>query len=77
MQSFGETVRLEIPVRDREKLRKVPDMLRGYAAEIDFYMQRPDIPYESAMFHLAMKARELCARIRAIKGRGRPPAGES
>lgn len=65
---IGETCRLEIPFRDKDRLRQTATLLRGYADLIDFYAGRDDLPERTILFALREEARILNRRI---KQRGR------
>lgn len=73
---IGDTCRLEIPFRDKIRLRQTADLLRGYADTIDFYTRREDLPERTILFALRDEARILNRKIRETRGRGRPRKGE-
>ena len=73
---IGQTCRLEIPFRDVHRMKQAADLLRGFAAELEFYAQRDDLPARTILFHLATQARALNKKLRDTRGAGRPRRGE-
>ena len=69
---IGETVRLEIPFRDVVSMRQAADLLRGLAEHFDFYSRQQNLPAQTILVHLAMATRNTNAKLREIRGRGRP-----
>jgi len=65
---IGEAVRIEIPFVDAFAMRRIADLLRGYAETIDFYSRRTDVPPRTILVHLRSEARAINARIREITG---------
>ena len=70
---IGEAVRIEIPFTDQYNMRRIADLLRGYAEMLDFWSRRNDLPPRSVLSHLRGEAKLVNARIRDITGtkRGR------
>ncbi len=69
---IGETCRLEIPFRSTARMKQTADLLRGFAAQLDFYAERHDLPQRTVLFHLAFEARVLNRKLRDTRGAGRP-----
>ena len=63
---LGGDIRLTIPLGSRYQLRNVADLLRGYAAEIDFITRQAEMDERSLLFHLKFKAKLLNKRIREV-----------
>ncbi len=64
----GRAVRLEIPLSNRYTLRKIPDMLRGFAALIDSHTRNPDIGERTVLLAIKAEVRSFNARVREIHG---------
>ncbi len=64
----GSSVRLEIPITDKFTLRKLPDMLRGFAAHIENQSRRPDLADRTILLDIKAEARAFNSRIREIRG---------
>lgn len=66
-------VRLNVPLKNVEHLRRVAEVLRGLAAQLDaigtYRDDRPTITLGEAW----SAVRRADRRLREIKGRGRPP----
>jgi hypothetical protein len=57
-------VRITIPVAAVEELRTVADLLRGYAAMIDVYSRRRDMPKRVAIHAVRLETTMLNGKIR-------------
>lgn len=69
---IGATCRLEIPFRDKFKMRKTAELLRGYAEQLDNFSRRTDLPDRAILFFLREEARRINHELRGLRGRGRP-----
>ncbi len=69
---IGQTCRLEIPFRDKFRMRKTAELLRGYADTLDNFSRRTDLPDRAILFFLREEARRINYEIKQTKGRGRP-----
>jgi hypothetical protein len=69
---IGGTCRIEIPFRDKFKLRKAADLLRGYADTIENFTRRTDLPDRAILFYLREEARRINYLIKDARGPGRP-----
>jgi hypothetical protein len=63
---IGRFVRFEIPLTDIYKMRKVADLLRGAAAEIDNRTRRTDHSIKDILVGLKYELRLYSSRIRSI-----------
>lgn len=69
---IGETCRIEIPFRDKFKMRKTAELLRGYADQLDNFSRRTDLPDRAILFFLREEARRISKELKELRGRGRP-----
>lgn len=63
---IGTFIRIEIPLTDIYKLRKVADMLRGMATEIDQRTRRTDLSIKDILVGLKFELALRASRIRSI-----------
>ena len=66
---IGQAVRIEIPFTDQYNMRRIADLLRGYAEMLDFWSRRTDLPPRSVLMHLRGEAKLMNSRIRELTGR--------
>lgn len=66
---IGAAVRIEIPFGDVYNMRRIADLLRGYAETLDVYSRRTDLPARSILNHLKMEAKAINYRIAEMSGR--------
>jgi hypothetical protein len=65
-EQIGRFVRFEIPLTDIYKMRKVADLLRGAAAEIDNRTRRTDLSIKDILVGLKYELRLTSSRIRSM-----------
>jgi hypothetical protein len=63
---IGTAVRLEIPFTSVYNMRRVAQVLIGYAEMLNNYSHRHDIKDRAILFHLKMEARRANRKIREI-----------
>lgn len=68
----GNSCRIEIPLRDKFLMRKVAEMLRGYAETLDNYSHRTDLPDRAILGYIRDEAKRINWVLRQSKPRGRP-----
>jgi hypothetical protein len=72
---IGQAVRIEIPFTDQYNMRRIADLLRGYAELLDLWSRRNDLPTRSVLVHLRSEAKAINSRIRDMcgtqRGKGR------
>jgi hypothetical protein len=61
---IGQAVRIEIPFTDQYNMRRIADLLRGYAELLDLWSRRTDLPPRSVLMHLRGEAKLVNTRIR-------------
>ncbi|MDI3304642.1 MAG: hypothetical protein QJR04_25170 [Burkholderia multivorans] len=66
---IGGATRIEIPFCDVVNMRRIADLLRGYANTLDVYSRRTDLPARSILLHLKMEAKVINNRIRQMTGK--------
>lgn len=64
---IGKAVRIEIPFMHPTVLKGVPDLLRGLATQIEFTLQRDDLPLRARLHMLKTVAADVNARIRVAR----------
>lgn len=69
---IGGTCRIEIPFRDKFKMRKTAELLRDYADQLDNFSHRTDLPDRAILFFLREEARRINRELKDLRGRGRP-----
>lgn len=60
----GKAIRIEIPMTDRLTLELTVELLRGLANEIEFTLQRQDLPLVARLQMIRDYAWTVCRRIR-------------
>lgn len=65
-KQIGTFIRIEIPLTDIYKLRKVADHLRGMAAEIETRTRRTDLSIKDILVGLKFDMHLRASRIRSI-----------
>lgn len=70
---IGAAVRIEIPFTDQYNMRRIADLLKGYAETLDFWSRRNDLPPRAVLSHLRGEAVAMNYKIREMTGlkRGR------
>ena len=68
----GDVARIDVPLRSVIALRRVADHLRGLASMMDQASRRDDLPARSVLFEVRMQVRAVNAKLRALRGPGRP-----
>lgn len=63
-EMLGRAVRIELPVNDAAVLAQAADLLRGLANQIDFCLQRQDIPLRPRLQMIKDYAWNLNRRLR-------------
>lgn len=63
---LGGDIRLSIPLSGRYQMRNMADLLRGYAARIDFLTHNHDLDDRTVLFNLKFEAKLLNKRIREV-----------
>jgi len=71
--SRGITVRLTIPLKNVEHLRRVAEALRGLAAQLDYLGRFRDERPTLTLGEARSAVRNADRKLREIRGRGRPP----
>lgn len=65
-EKIGTFVRLEIPLTDIYKLRKVAELLRGVADKIDNHTRRTDLPIKTILIELKWDLGATGTRIKRM-----------
>lgn len=65
---IGNATRIEIPFTDVYSMRRIAELLRGYAEMMDVYSRRHDIKDRSILLDLKIEAKRLNRRIRILTG---------
>jgi hypothetical protein len=65
---IGQAVRIEIPFCDQYNMRRIAELLRGYAELLDFWSRRTDLPARVVLLHLRSEAKAMNKRVREITG---------
>ncbi len=68
----GDVARLDVPLRSVVALRRVADHLRGLATMMEQASHRDDLSARSVLFEVRMQVRAVNAKLRSIRGPGRP-----
>jgi integrase/recombinase XerC len=69
---IGGPVRIEIPLTDARRMRRIAKLLREYAETIDESCRDTSLSERTILNHLKMEARAVVLRIRKAAGRRRP-----
>lgn len=67
-----EATRLELPLENPSRYRQMAELLRGFAASLEFAGQRQDIPLRLNILSIKQEAKAINARMRRVRGVGRP-----
>jgi len=73
----GDLVRLEIPLKSVMNLRKVAEVLRGLAYQLETYSRFHDGNPAQVMLDVRMIVRKANKDLTKIRGRGRPKKGRN
>ena len=65
---IGRAVRLEIPLSDAVNMRRIADLMRGFAAMMDNYSRRTDLSERAILFDIKAEARSFNQRVRELHG---------
>jgi hypothetical protein len=68
----GDVARLDIPLRSVVSLRRVADHLRGLATMMEQASRWEDRPARSVLLEVRFQCRAVNAKLRALRGPGRP-----
>lgn len=63
---IGATLRIEIPLSDIYKLRKVAALLRGFADKIDNHTRRSDMTVKAILYQLKWDGSETAQAIKRL-----------
>jgi hypothetical protein len=65
---IGRACRLEVPLSDAYTLRRIADLLRGFAAMLDNHSRRTDLSERAVLYDIKAEAMTFNARVRELHG---------
>lgn len=72
LEQIGRAVRIDVPCSDKRTLALAADLLRGIANEIEFTLQRDEIPLRMRLQSIRMYAHMVNRRLREQHAKSNP-----